>query len=249
MAEAAIRILKGESPGDIKMPAVTPGVAQYDWRELQHWNIKESELPAGSIIRFREPGVWEQYRSQVLLTCSVILVQAALISGLLFERRRRLRAEVQARQRSAELAHINRYSMAGELTATIAHEINQPLGAILANIEAAEVMAKSPAPDLHEIREILADIRRDDVRASEVIRRLRGLLKKAPFELKDIDLNNVAEETVQFSFGVGRRAASRDHQPDRAHTASYQGRSDSASAGHPQSYCQRHRCDVGHAGR
>jgi signal transduction histidine kinase len=209
MAEAAIRILKGESPGDIKMPAVTPGAAQYDWRELQHWNIKESELPAGSIIRFREPGVWEQYRSQVLLTCSVILVQAALISGLLFERRRRLRAEVQARQRSAELAHINRYSMAGELTATIAHEINQPLGAILANIEAAEVMAESPAPDLREIREILADIRRDDVRASEVIRRLRGLLKKAPFELKDIDLNNVAEETVNFlsAWAVARQVA------------------------------------------
>jgi signal transduction histidine kinase len=88
--------------------------------------------------------------------------------------------------------------MAGELTATIAHEINQPLGAILTNIETAELMVKSPAPDLQEIGEILADIRRDDERASEVIGRLRSLLKKAPFELKQIDLNEVVRETVRF---------------------------------------------------
>jgi signal transduction histidine kinase len=110
---------------------------------------------------------------------------------------------VQARQRSAELAHINRYSMAGELTATIAHELNQPLGSILTNAETAELIVKSPAPDLGELVEILADIRRDDERASEVIGRLRSLLKKAPFEPKHIDLNEVARETVRFSFGVG----------------------------------------------
>jgi C4-dicarboxylate-specific signal transduction histidine kinase len=88
--------------------------------------------------------------------------------------------------------------MAGELTATIAHEINQPLGAILTNIETAELMVKSPTPDLQEIGEILADIRRDDERASEVIGRLRSLLKKTPFELKLIDLNEVVRETVRF---------------------------------------------------
>jgi C4-dicarboxylate-specific signal transduction histidine kinase len=128
----------------------------------------------------------------------VVLLQGAMISGLVLERRRRLRAEIQSRQRSAELAHINRYSVAGELTATIAHEINQPLGAILANIETAELMVKSPAPDLQEIGEILADIRRADERASEVIGRLRSLLKKAPFELKHIDLNDVVREAMRF---------------------------------------------------
>jgi signal transduction histidine kinase len=198
MAEAAIRILKGEVPGDLKIPPLGPGPPQYDWRELQHWNIREDRLPAGSIVRFREPDVWQQYRSQIALFVGLVLVQGALISGLLIERSRRLRAEIQSRQRSAELAHINRFAMAGELTATIAHEINQPLGAILANIEAAEVMVKSPGLDLQEIGEILADIRRDDVRASEVISRLRSLLKKAPFELKRIDLNEVAQETIGF---------------------------------------------------
>jgi signal transduction histidine kinase len=208
MAEAAVRILRGELPGDLKIPPVAPGVAQYDWRELQHWNISEDRLPAGSMVRFREPGVWEQYRSQITLMSVVVLLQGALIFGLMYERRRRLYAEVQSRQRSAELAHINRFSMAGELTATIAHEINQPLGAILANVETAELMVKSPVPDLREIGEILADIRRDDERAGEVIGRLRSLLKKAPFELKQIDLNDVVSETVRFllALAIAREA-------------------------------------------
>jgi signal transduction histidine kinase len=206
MAQAAVRILSGETPGDLKIPPVALGAPQYDWRELQHWNISEDRLPAGSIVRFSEPTVWEQYRLQIGLIGAVILLQGAMISGLAFERRRRRDAEVQSRQRSAELAHINRYSVAGELTATIAHEINQPLGAILANIEAAELMVKSPAPDLEEIGEILADIRRDDERASQVIGRLRSLLKKVPFELKHIDLNEVVIETEQFlsALTIGR---------------------------------------------
>ena len=198
MAEAAVRILSGESPGDLKIPPVVPGVAEYDWRELQRWNISEGRLPAGSIIHFREPTIWAQYSWQIAFICSLILLQGGLISTLLFERRRRFHAEVQPRQRSAELAHSNRFSMAGELTATIAHELNQPLGAILTNVETAELIVKSPLPDLQEIGEILADIRRDDVRASEVIGRLRALLKKAPFELKHIDLSEVTHETMRF---------------------------------------------------
>ena len=195
---AAIRILAGESPKDVKTKLLEYGPAKYDWRLLQRWGISESRLPPGSEIHFRERAAWELYRWQIASVGFVILLQASLISGLVFERRRRLHAEVQARQRSAELAHINRYSIAGELTAMIAHEINQPLGAILANAETAELIFKTPTPNLREIREILADIRRDDERAGNVIRRLRSLLNRAPFELKNIDLNEVVRETMQF---------------------------------------------------
>jgi C4-dicarboxylate-specific signal transduction histidine kinase len=107
----------------------------------------------------------------------------------------------------AELAHVNRFSMAGELTASIAHEINQPLGSILTNAEAAQVILKSPSPDIAELNEIVVDIVRDDRRAGEVIRRMKSLLKKAPFEQKQIDLNNVARETVEFlsALAIARR--------------------------------------------
>jgi signal transduction histidine kinase len=128
----------------------------------------------------------------------VILIQGALISGLLHERRRRRLAEVEARQRLTELAHVNRYSSAGELATSIAHELNQPLGSILTNTETAELMLKGASPNLDEIREILADIRNDNQRASEVIRRLRSVLKKTPFEIRDVDLNVTVREVIGF---------------------------------------------------
>lgn len=197
-SEVVLRILSGEKPSEIKIPAIEYGPAKYDWRQLQRWKISESRLPRGSEVYFRNSSPWETYRWQILVIASVIVLQAALISILAHERRGRLKAEVQARQRSAELAHINRFSMAGELTASIAHELNQPLGAILTNAESAALMLQSPAPDLNELREIIDDIRRDDTRASEVIIRLRSLLKKAPFELKELDLNEVVRDTVEF---------------------------------------------------
>ena len=125
-------------------------------------------------------------------------MQAGLISWLLHERGRRRLAEVQARQRMAELAHINRFSTAGELTASIAHEINQPLGAILANAETAQSILVSSSPDIAELNNIVDDIIHDDRRASEVIRRMRSLLRKAPFETKNFDFNELVQETVEF---------------------------------------------------
>ncbi|MGY3605113.1 MULTISPECIES: sensor histidine kinase [unclassified Bradyrhizobium] len=193
---AVIRILGGEKPADIKIEPIGFAAPKYDWRELQRWGISESNLPAGSEILFREPTFWERYRWQVALIASVILVQAGLISGLLHERHRRRLAEVEARQRLAELARVNRYSAAGEMATSLAHELNQPLGSILTNTETAELMLKSVSPDLDEIREILADIRRDDQRASEVIRRLRNMLKRAPIEVSEIDLNETVREAV-----------------------------------------------------
>jgi signal transduction histidine kinase len=198
MAEATIRILNGEKAGDLKIPPVFPGAAQYDWRELQYWKISESQLPPGSIVRFREPTVWAQYRWQIALVTAICLMQTGLISALLYQHRRRQLAEVQARQRMAELAHVNRFSTAGVLTASIAHEINQPLGSILTNAETVQAILKSPSPDIVELNEIIDDIVRDDRRASEVIRRMKSLLTKAPFELKSLDLNDVARETVEF---------------------------------------------------
>jgi signal transduction histidine kinase len=204
----ALRILAGESASDIPVTHV-PSQLIFEWPALQRWRISETVLPSDSMVLFRDPSVWEKYSSQVLAVCAVLLLQGAMITGLLYERRRRHDAEVQSRQRMSELAHFNRYSMAGELTATIAHELNQPLGSILVNTETAELMIKSKDPDLHGVGEILADIRRDNQRASDVILRLRSLLKKAPFELKDIDLNEVARETMAFlsAFAIARNVS------------------------------------------
>jgi C4-dicarboxylate-specific signal transduction histidine kinase len=116
---------------------------------------------------------------------------------------------VQSAQRTKELAHVNRFSMAGELTASIAHEMNQPLGAILTNAETAKAILTSPSPDITELKEIVDDILHDDRRASEVIRRTRSLLKKAPFDPQQFDLNEVVRETAVLLSAVaaGRKVA------------------------------------------
>src|SRR5712672_994487 len=204
-ANVANRILSGERAGDIKTQPVEFAAPRFDWRQMQHWGISESNLPAGSTVYFREPTIWERYSWQIASVVAVLLIQAGLITVLLREHRRRKFSEVQARQRMAELAHVNRFSTAGELTASIAHEINQPLGAILTNAETADAILKSPAPDIAELKDIVTDILRDDRRASEVIRRMRSMLKKAPFELKSLDLNDVARDTIEFLSTLPRK--------------------------------------------
>ena len=212
-AEVALRILNGEKVGDIKPSFVDVASPIFDWRQMQRFGISDSNLPADSTVYFREPTVWERYWWQIALVIGIILLQGGLISGLLREHRRRQLAEVQSRQRMAELAHVNRFSTAGELTASIAHEINQPLGSILTNAETANAILKSQSPDIAELpdiielKEIVSDILQDDRRATEVIRRMRSLLKKAPFELKQFDFNDIVQETVRFfsALAVGRK--------------------------------------------
>jgi len=193
----ALRILHGEQAANIP-PAVRDSRPLFNWKQMQRWNVSESSLPEGSEIRFREPTLLEQYRWQTMAIAAALLLQAGLIGFLLHERYLRRRAEAESRERMSELAHANRQATAGELSSSIAHELNQPLGSILANAETAEMILKSDKPDLAEIGEILADIKRDDQRAGEVIRRLRGYLTRTPFETRDIDLNQIMAEAFKF---------------------------------------------------
>ncbi|MCX6926699.1 MAG: PAS domain-containing protein, partial [Verrucomicrobia bacterium] len=113
--------------------------------------------------------------------------------------RKEVEAEV-LRQR-AELAHVARVSTMGELAASVAHELNQPLGAILANAEAAEFFLRQDPPALEDLRAILADIRKDDERAGEVIRRMRGLLRKRELERQSLEINSLVEDVLQLVSG------------------------------------------------
>jgi signal transduction histidine kinase/ABC-type uncharacterized transport system substrate-binding protein len=200
--DVALRILGGEKPADIKSTVLAYGPAKYDWRQLQRWDISESNLPPGSEVYFRQPSVWELHRWHFMFVALLLFLQAALIAGLLRQRQRRVYAELQARQRMAELAHVNRFTMAGELTASIAHEINQPLGSIHMNAETLELILNDQEPDLDEIRELAAEIRRDDERASDVIIRLRSILKRKPFELRPFEINEVIDEAVELLSGL-----------------------------------------------
>jgi PAS domain S-box-containing protein len=101
-------------------------------------------------------------------------------------------------QANRDLVHASRVALLGELTASIAHEINQPLGAILSNADAAELLLESESPPLDEVRKILADIRSDDIRASEIIRHIRLLTGKRVVQMESLNINEIAAEVVRF---------------------------------------------------
>jgi PAS domain S-box-containing protein len=320
--ELASRILSGAAPASLPFEIRTGGVAMFDWRALKRWGISESRLPPDSVVRFREPTIWEQYRWYIVGALAIIALQALLILGLLLHRMRRRQAEAELREsqefmdistragelglwvrdlergdmwanerlrslfgfgqndalrfddflarihpddrshvdallqqaqdagllfeadfrvlsngterwiaakgqsvgtgpgrarrrmgaltditaRKAaeleaqrhrdELAHVSRFSMMGQLASALAHELNQPLGAILRNAEAAELFLQASPPDLQEVCAILADIRKDDQRAGAVIDRMRALLKRREFQWSELDLNALVEDVA-----------------------------------------------------
>lgn len=195
-AEVALRILHGEKPGNIKVSPVGMAAPKFDWRQLQRWGISENFLPPNSKVYFRERSAWERYRWQIILIIATILIQAALIQALLHQRYRRQKAEVESLQQKSELAHINRHIVASGMSAAIAHEINQPLSAILSNAETAEILLNTDNPDISELKNILSDIRSDDWRASEIIRRLRALMSKKISDFKELDLNEIVIDAI-----------------------------------------------------
>ena len=204
-AQLGIRALAGEDAQAAARSASHQAVPMIDWRELQRWGISEKLLPPGTIVAFRQPSFWESYRWYIVGVGAAVAAQSALIFALLYQRMRRRRAEIVVQQQHMDLAHASRLTIVGELTASIAHEINQPLGAILTNAETAEILLESKQPHLEEVQQILADIRKDDLRASEVIRRMRELLRKHELELKPIDLNAVTLDVLRLVKGETHR--------------------------------------------
>jgi signal transduction histidine kinase len=119
----------------------------------------------------------------------------------------RMRGDQEMQRLRQELAHIGRVSAMGELTASLAHELNQPLTAILNNAQVAQQLLMAEVVDVVEMREILDDIVADDKRAADVIRRLRRLLRKGELEYVPLDLNEIVTEVVRL---VTSDAAIRD---------------------------------------
>lgn len=186
------RVLSGERPESIGILPPNPARLIVDERQVKRWGIKS--LPAGTDVRFHTPTLWEEHRGLIIAAVAVIALQAALIVGLLAQRAWRRQSEREIRSLRQELTHAGRVSMLGQLSTSLAHELSQPLGAILRNAEAAELFLQQEQPDLNELREIVADILKDDHRAGAVIDRLRGLFKRREVELHPVALHELIED-------------------------------------------------------
>jgi PAS domain S-box-containing protein len=122
----------------------------------------------------------------------------AILRGFMLNITERKRAESELQHHREELAHVTRVSTMGELATSLAHELNQPLGAILSNAEAAGLFLQADPPALNEVRDILADICKDDQRASEIIRGMRSLLRKQKLARQSLDINKAVEEVLKL---------------------------------------------------
>ena len=103
IAAIALRVLRGERADSISLSSPDTDVYAVDWRQLRRWGLDESRLPAGTRVLFREPGIWDQYRRYIIAAVILLLAQSALIAGLLMQRAKRQRVELELRGSQAQL--------------------------------------------------------------------------------------------------------------------------------------------------
>jgi signal transduction histidine kinase len=198
-ADIATQIFVGKPLETIQRENYPRQTYRLDARQLKRWNISDARIPAGSDVQFREFNVWERYRWQIIAIVATVILQAVVIAGLFFERRRRLLAEKELRERLMEVIHLNRTAVAGALSASVAHELNQPLGAIQSYAEAALLYLQADPPNIARAQDILCNILRDDERAAKIITHLRSLLKKRnQSELQEFNFTEVVDDTLQI---------------------------------------------------
>jgi signal transduction histidine kinase len=197
-AQIAIRILRGEPPSSLPPTMIERLPPRYDWRELKRWKIDEKLLPPGSTVLFREPTLWERNRKLIIAGISICLLEALLITGLLANLFKRWRAERSLRQAEEE-AHrhreqinlLSRVSLLGEMTASLAHELNQPLSSIITNANAGKRLIDRGKENPEILHDILVDVVADGHRAHEIIQDVRNTIKKGDAIRRPINLNEL----------------------------------------------------------
>ena len=193
MTAEAIMAPPGKAPASRESRATA---LMFDWRQLQKFGLARRPLPEGAELHFAAQSIWDTSRNAVLTGGAFLAGQSALIIALIIQLRRRRRAEQKVHIQRDQLAHVGRVSSLGQLAASIAHELNQPLGAILRNAGAADRLLQKADPDILELRSIIEDIRADDNRASSVIERMRALLTNQRLDLTSVDLKHLLHQSA-----------------------------------------------------
>jgi signal transduction histidine kinase len=197
LAEMVLMTLAGRPARDIP-PEPLALVPTFDWRQIERWGVDDALLPAGSIVHFRAPSSWQLYRWYIVGALVLVAVQTALITGLLVQRAKRRRAELDSRRNLALAADANRRQTMSALTSSIAHEVGQPLSAMIHNAQALRMMVTGGRATPDTIEEILTDIQTQGLQATQIIDRHRTMLRSRQLEMTPIDLHDV----IAGSLGV-----------------------------------------------
>jgi signal transduction histidine kinase len=145
------------------------------------------------------------FRNRLAVTMSIFFIVGVALSTLgtrawliAKEQEKNARAELEIAEQRNQLTHLSRVNLLGELSGSLAHELSQPLTAILGNAHAAQLLLGQPEPDLNQLRDILGDIEADDERAGEVVRRLRLLLKRGEIQFQPLNANELVEDVLKL---------------------------------------------------
>ena len=204
-AKVAFDLLQGKSAPLSKLQGSFPATCFADAKRIDSFGLSTRNLPPDCTIQNPLRNLWTDYKGIVMTAAAVILLQGLTIGAMLWQRRRRRSAEQESNVNRLELRRAMRFASMGELTASIAHEINQPLGAILSNAEAAEILLNKGRADPEELKAILADIRRDDQRAHAVVSRIRSLLTKAESPKSPVHLHASIQEVMALLLPEAKR--------------------------------------------
>ena len=124
------------------------------------------------------------------------------LAGYVIDETPRKRAEAESAEQQRQITHLTRVAMMGELSGTLAHELHQPLTAMLCNAQAGELLAAKENANAEELREIFQDIIRDDKHACEIIHHLRSHLMRGELQLESLDLTQVLDEVLVLARGT-----------------------------------------------
>jgi two-component system, LuxR family, sensor kinase FixL len=201
-ATRSARALLGLSEAEILSQDTFTNALHPDDRELRRHTIERAlttgnEFEEQYRVRFADDQIrWISSRGRIERDARGMPVR---VRGVVLDISARRRIEMQLQHLQSQLAHANRVSMMGQLASALAHELSQPLGAILMNTRASELFLEREALDREELRATLLDIRRDGQRASNVIDGLRALLKRGSFVARALSVSELLENVVTLA--------------------------------------------------
>ena len=167
--------------------AVAPEIL-IDGRVLERFGIPRNRLQGNTRVLFDPPQFWQEYWLQITAGVAVLVIQGVLLLTLAIQYRQRVKAEDIVSKQRDQITHAGRVSMMGQLAAALAHELGQPLGSILNNVEAAGMLLRNDSSaNAAELRDIISDIAADEQRADLVLARIRSMIKQQTFTVSRID--------------------------------------------------------------
>lgn len=207
--EFAVQVLNGVDPNSLEATQDDYYETVFDWRELKRWNIQYSKnIPPGSKIMFEEVSFFDQYKWIIGLVLLFIILQSMLIVSLIrLNKKQKVMTQkvIETENQYRKFVNEDRIRRLGQLTASLSHELNQPLTAILSNAQAGInfINSNNATPEL--LKQILQRIVDNDKRGASIIHTIRGMMKLENRPKEKTELNSLIEETVAVIRGEARK--------------------------------------------